>query len=217
MIKLIEEIMQPFLNFLHFTELPLEIQNLIISFFNEKYVFNLSQVSKYFSENVMRLCLRSVYCSEVVMFNNRKLKSLNFITALELTGCRKITDVGLSPLTNLTYLDLSWNLKITDNALKNLTRLHTLRLQCGPKIGSSLGTLTQLRSLTLTGDSLGADLTLRVLTNLTHLDLNSNSRIAYESLQHLTNLTVLTLRGCDNPPDLSQLTNLKRKNILSWW
>ena len=108
-----------------------------------------------------------------------------------------------------------------ERALKNglqVLRLSRLGLTYVPK---SLGQLTQLTELNLSGnqltsmpESLGQ---LTQLTNLTRLDLSSNQLTSMpKSLGQLTNLTWLNLSGnqlTGMPESLGQLTNLTRLNL----
>lgn len=95
--------MDTFEHFLCFTELPLDIQNCILSLCDEKYTYQLSQVSKYFSENALRL---SISCHKAYKLTNDELKKFVFIDKLSLRLAEKITHDTLRSLTNLKSLDL---------------------------------------------------------------------------------------------------------------
>jgi hypothetical protein len=72
------------------------------------------------------------------------------VRILDMGYCRKITDVGLAPLTNLTSLNMQGCEQITDDRLKLLTNLTSLHMfKCHQITDAGLAPLTNLTSLNM--------------------------------------------------------------------
>ncbi len=156
--------------------------------------------------------------------NLRDISALSQITSLEelsINGCELITRLPpLSGLTQLRKLDLSDQLVENLDALPDLASLESLTLPLCDDI-RAVGRLRCLRHLSFGGPSgfpvplrfLGADFSpLSQLTTLESLDLSVCSLDHLPSLAGLKNLQSLSLWGCGNLKELSevgQLTSLR--------
>lgn len=208
------------MSFAHFLLLPLELRDAIISNFDEKCAFALTQVSKYFSENVLRLCLKNVSHKKSIKIDDKKLKKLTFINRLMLTRNSNITDESVKELSCLRKLFiLNCGAQITDKSISKLTQLDDLLLD-GDDIplitDNSLSLLTNLRCLTLSGDNIGVtNKSVCMLTQLNYLNLSFSNNITDSAILFLTSLSGLNLYGNKNITDLglSALTNLTYVNL----
>jgi tetratricopeptide (TPR) repeat protein len=133
------------------------------------------------------------------------LSRLTKLIHLTLKDCDKITDIGISPLTNLTSLKIVFTYEdekeccseITDAGLSRLTNL------------TNLGVPRSQGRMRITDDGLSR------LTNLTKLNLDDNFTITDVGILRFKKLISLNL-FCNNvitDVAVSQLTNLTRLNL----
>ena len=100
----------------------------------------------------------------------------------------RITDAGISSLTNLTYLIIARNDQITDAGISGLTNLCTLYLRYLNLVtDAGISSLTNLTYLDLSSTEI-TNAGISSLTNLTYLDLFSNKQITNEGISGLTSL-----------------------------
>lgn len=209
---------------LNFQSLPLEIQNIIIAsagYDNKPQIFILSQVSKFFSENAVKLCLRSVTKKESKKLGKR-LKNYPFITSLYSSKC--ITDGTLEKLTNLTCLSLNRTSYITNSALIKLTRLESLNLgKYNVITAHAISQLTNLTELDLSSsfrsiiNDCNQAQSLRTLKNLKKICLSCYDEVSGELFQFLPSLTELDSWGHNNVNDIDLIkigTQLKHLSLM---
>jgi hypothetical protein len=201
--------------FIHFGELPLDLQKVIISI-ADPHPTILSLVSKFFNEWAIPL--------KVTFYSNGKCKSIDPFPREELLKISKtlttlafyccstiINDDFLKSFVNLTELDLIWNNAITDEGIRCLTNLKSLKLSGDKTISDEcISKMSHLRSLTISFDchNYHTNDAISELTNLTVLDVQ-RSFFTDEGLLKLTNLTWLNVKNTsitDN--SISRLTNL---------
>lgn len=101
------------------------------------------------------------------------IKNLINLTELVL-NTTKITNNGISLLTNLKILDISDNVDITDEGIKNLTNLYKLNIENTKKI-NGYG--------------------LRGIKNLELLNIKNNKNVRDEDIKGLVNLRILKMEG----------------------
>lgn len=191
--------------------LPPEIADHIL-YFTQNKVTELSQVCKYFNNNVKKIRITSNRNYRNI--SDQNLKELPNLIQFELENNFRITNEGVSKLTNLLSLNLSCNTVITNQGISTLHKLKYLDLNIFLKRCSKYNTnpswyyilnwnfkitdrgisrLTNLTSLILSSNRHITDDGITNLTNLTRLDLGCNDKITDNGIIGLTNLTFINL------------------------
>lgn len=120
------------------------------------------------------------------------LRSLGYLTELDLSG-NAVSDLSpISSLTNLTKLDISKNSITTLASISSLSRLTYLNASANAitTLGS-LGNLTSLNYLNLSSNKLTDVAVISGCTALTELNISTNSLTNISKLNSLVNLTLL--------------------------
>lgn len=144
--------------------------------------------------------------SEKLKITNYGISKLTQLLILKLGSNDVINKEGISCLTNLKTLDIAGNRIITNDGISNLTKLINLNLACNDSITSIKG-LTGLKTLNLSCNRNITNEDISGLTNLQVLNLNYNHMIS--DISSLNNLKVIYLKGNLHIIDVSSLNHLE--------
>jgi Leucine-rich repeat (LRR) protein len=190
-----------------FNIFPLEIIDYIL-YFTKNSVFELSQVNKYFNQNVKKM--RITNNQNYPLITNEHFKQLPNLAILKLSQiCNKIDYNKLAELPNLT--ELHCNRLMMDEHISHLSKLKSLNLCFNDRItNKGVSKLINLTFLDLFGTNEVTYEGISTLTNINCLGLSSNPSIDNGGLVKLTQLKMLDLSHNQIIQDdtLSKLTNL---------
>lgn len=136
------------------------------------------------------------------------LKELKYVTDLDLTGCRNITDVSVLATGNVEELDLSFCHNVTDVSSLGNSSIHTLSLAGCEKVTdvSTLGNMLKLNLKLCTGVT-----DVSTLGNVHTLDLSRCTGVT--DVSSLGGVHTLNLSGCTGVTDVSALGNVHTLNL----
>lgn len=145
---------------------------------------------------------------------------LFYANKLNLIGCHKVTDKGLSFLGNVSVLSLgaphvAYEMNITDEGLKHLSKCGCVSLlRCQNITDVGLSYLTSCTEIYLEMCTRISNEGLKHLKNCWCIDLSNNFKI-HEGLQYLESCLVISLRGCQQitDDDLKHLSKVEEIDL----
>lgn len=199
--------------FVHFTQFPEDIINVII-YFTKNPVFDLLQVCKYFSK-VAFLKVTSCNGNHWQLTDDR-LKKLANLGRVNIHCMHNPDLIGKSfeYLANLTHLDLNYDAHMCEQYLLKLKSLVSLKLNRNSRVtNETLLNMTNLTRLNIYNTS--HITSIQTLVNLISLNIGHCLNIDEGQLKCLTNLSKLKLKGNLRIRDISGMTSITHLDLTS--